>query len=242
MPNEQLVAHIRDEFARGTDKTTLIQSLLAAGWKVEDINAAMASVVPLMPNQTQTPIAPVQPAYAASQQVTGSTKTAIQNIAAGLFITCVTVLTVVSILGVWEFFSEDVIIKSFETLGLLAFVSVIVIIASRFVGDPAAKEEVSMPSPGYRAVRNITLATLIASSVLLTFLGVLAIWEVITSTEILQKSLSSLGIIAFASLIIVMVCLEREQNPFWKKRSGEMSGGAVVVGILLVWLLASMVF
>ncbi|MDO8231777.1 MAG: RDD family protein [bacterium] len=44
MPNEQLVAHIRTQFASGVDKTTLIQQLLTAGWKVEDINAAIAVV------------------------------------------------------------------------------------------------------------------------------------------------------------------------------------------------------
>ena len=44
MPNEQLIAHIRTQFASGVDKTTLIQQLLTAGWKVEDINAAIAVV------------------------------------------------------------------------------------------------------------------------------------------------------------------------------------------------------
>lgn len=44
MPNEQLVAHIRSELARGVDKTTLVQSLTAVGWKVGDINAAMVGM------------------------------------------------------------------------------------------------------------------------------------------------------------------------------------------------------
>ena len=238
MPNEQLVAHIRDEFARGVDKTALVQSLLANGWRVEDINVAMNSVAPLptqnMPVTFNAPTVSIQ-----QNQQNLSLKTVIQDMAAGLFVICVTVLTVVSIMGVWKIFSTDVIWKSFETLGLLALVAVIVIIASRFVGDPSVATEVAMPRPRYRAIRNITLATLIVSSSFLALFGVLSIWEIITDKDVVNKSLSSLGIIAFASLIIVMVCLEREQNEFWKKRSGEMSGGAVIAGIVLIWLLMS---
>lgn len=248
MLNEQLLAHIQGELARGVDKTTLIQSLLSAGWKVEDINSAIASVRPA-PNQNipaapQEPITPMQSAYSiptASLQ-THSIKTLIQNIAAGFFIACVLVLTIVSILGIWSIFSNDVIAKSFETLGILALVAIIVIVASKFVGDPSAEAEPAMPSHGYRSIRNSTLVTLIVSSTLLAFLGVLSIWDVITSTDILHKSLSSLSIIAFSSLIIVMVCLEREQNSFWKKHGREMTGGSVILGIVLIILLANLVF
>ena len=45
MPNEQLIAHIRTEFARGIDRAVVIRSLLTAGWKVEDINASIAVVI-----------------------------------------------------------------------------------------------------------------------------------------------------------------------------------------------------
>jgi CHASE3 domain sensor protein len=44
MLNEQLIAHIRTEFARGIDRAVVIRSLLTAGWKVEDINAGIAVV------------------------------------------------------------------------------------------------------------------------------------------------------------------------------------------------------
>lgn len=239
MPNEQLLAHIRTELARGVDKTTLIQSLLGAGWKVEDINAAMSSVGPApSQNVPAAPVQTMQQSYSVphSSPQGGSMKDVVQNVAAGLFIGCVTVLTAISILGVWKIFSTDVITKSFETLGLLAFVAVVVIVASKFVGDPSVVTE-PIPRPGYRAMRNITLATLIGSSSLLALLGVLSIWDVITDKNILNKSLSSLAIIAFSSFIIVMVCLEREQNPFWKKRGGQVSGGAVVVVIIFIWLM-----
>lgn len=245
MPNEQLLAYIRSELARGVNKTALVQSLLAAGWKVEDINAAMAGVAPApsqnVPTAPRVPAASVQTAqhsYAIPQSSSqsGSMKGVVQNVAAGLFIACVTVLSAISIMGVWKIFSSDVITKSFETLGLLAFVAVVVIVASKFVGDPSVVAE-PIPRPGYRAMRNITLATLIGSSSLLALLGVLSIWDVITDKDILNKSLSSLAIIAFSSFIIVLICLEREQNPFWKKRGGQVSGGAVVVAIIFIWLM-----
>lgn len=237
MPNEQLLAHIRTELARGIDREAIVQPLLTAGWRAEDINAAMAIAVPVANPSVPTaprPPAPTQPqAYVAPAQ--GSEiKTLVQNIASGLFVTCVFVLTIISILGVWKFFSGDVITKSFETLGLLAFVAGVVIFASRFVGDPAT---VAMPSPAFRATRNITLGALIVSSVLLAFFGVLSIWDVITDRDILTKVLSSLAIVAFSSLVVVIVCLEREQNQLWKKRGGQISGGAVVVGILFLWMM-----
>ncbi len=112
MPNEQLVAHIHSELARGVDKSALIQSLIAAGWKVEDINAAMNGTAPA-PSQNipATPRAPVQSAPVASAQEVSCMKTLVQNTASGLFIACVFILTVVGILGGWALFCGDVLSK-----------------------------------------------------------------------------------------------------------------------------------
>ena len=75
---------------------------------------------------------------------------------------------------------------------------------------PHAAAEQSVSNPKFRAIRNITLIVLIVSAALLTLLGVLAIWGVINDSSTVSKSLSSLAIIAFSALIIVMVCRERE--------------------------------
>lgn len=233
MPNEQLVVHIRDEFSRGTDRATVVRALANAGWKAEDINAAISIVEPSRDRIVPTPTS----ATPTTPTIGSATKTMVQNTASGLFIACIFILTLASILGVWKIFSSDVITKSFETLGVLAFVAAVVILASRFVGDPAT---VALPSPAFRPVRNITLGTLIVSSVLLAFFGVLSIWDVITDKDVLAKTLSSLAIIAFSSLIAVMVCLEREQNQVWKKRSGQISGGAFVVGVLFLWMMLAL--
>ncbi|MHB8710177.1 MAG: PH domain-containing protein [Minisyncoccota bacterium] len=61
MPNDQLVAYIRSEFARGVDRATVIHSLVTASWKVEDINAAIASIDGVsnqhIPSAPQAPMA-----------------------------------------------------------------------------------------------------------------------------------------------------------------------------------------
>lgn len=188
------------------------------------------------------PTNPVPNPYTPQVQITesrgGSVKTVIQNAAAGVFIACVVVLTAISVFGVWDIFSGDVIMKSFETLGLLALVAIVVIVASNFVGDPGAANVVAVPNPGFRIMRNVTLTTLIASSTFLALLGVMSIWELISDQKVLGKSLSSLAIVAFASLIIVLLCLEREKSPLWEKRSAEISGGAIIAAIVFIYIMA----
>jgi len=168
----------------------------------------------------------------------------IQDFAAGFFILCVAALTVISILGVWEFFGTDVIWKSFQTLGLVAIVSIIVIVAGRFIGNQQEVVPGALPptSPGFKGIRNVTLGVLIISAALLALIGVLAIWEVIANREIVFKSLSSVAILTFSSIIIVMACLERENGNVWKRHGHQLSGGAVLSFILLAWVLAATMF
>ena len=164
---------------------------------------------------------------------------ALQNLSGGIFIFCVAVLTIVSVMGIWEVFGTDVIWKSFQTLGLLAVVAVVVLAAGKFVTPDTApgQDESMMPHPMFKGIRNATLGVLIVSAGLLALLGVLAIWEVIKDSATVYKSLSSLAVLAFSSLIIVMVCLEREQNSLWKRRGHQLGGVTVLAFVLLLWLL-----
>ena len=59
----------------------------------------------------------------------------IQDVAVIVFLSALGVLSVISILGVWDFFGKDVITKSFETIGFLAVISVIVMISAHFFGN-----------------------------------------------------------------------------------------------------------
>jgi len=161
----------------------------------------------------------------------------IQNAASSLFIVAVAVLSLISILGVWDFFNKDVIVKSFQTLGLLAVVAIVVMVAGRFVGrGPESGVSVALPHPIFKTIRVITLGILIVSAVLLAFLGICSIWDIITEKEILYKSLSSLGILAFSAFVIVMTCLEREDSPLLK-RNGKTSSGGIIGIILLAYVL-----
>src|SRR3989339_1453528 len=170
----------------------------------------------------------------------------IQNGAAFVFILSVVILATISICGVWKIFSDDVITKSIQTFGLLSVVAVIVIIAGRFidsreqltVSNTGAVESLPFSNPVFTSIRQITLGVLIISISLLALFGVLAIWDVL-SGEVLNKSLSSIAIIAFASVVIVITCLEREKHKLMQQK---MSGGVILLLLILGWILLSSLF
>lgn len=162
----------------------------------------------------------------------------IQDAAAFLFIIAVGVLTAVCVLGVWDMFDKDVIWKSFQTVGLLAVVAVVVIIASRFMSLGIQQSTVpSLPNPIFRAIRQATLTVLIAVAALLALFGVLTIWEVITDTDVLYRSIGSLAVLAFGAFVIVVTAMDRENNPLLKQQ-GVSLGGTVVALILLYLIFA----
>ena len=168
----------------------------------------------------------------------------LQNSAAGFFIVSVITLTAISILGVWKIFNEDVITKSFQTLGLLAAVSIIIMIAGRFMdgGKVAVMDANGLPvpeevNPVFDRIRHTTIVLLIISVALLALLGVMSIWQIIGGPA-LNKSLTSIGIIAFSSFIIIMTCLERVNHPLMHKK---LSGGMIALGIFGFWILSMLV-
>jgi len=165
----------------------------------------------------------------------------IQDFAAGAFLVAVVLLSLVSILGVWEIFGRDVITKSFETIGLLAGVAVIVMVAGRFMeGKNESGVLLAEPNPIFKNIRQATIAVLIVAVSLLALLGVLAIWEVITDKTFLYKVMSSLGILSFGALVTVMTCLERE-NKFQNNgaKSNTLSLRRIVGIIVILWIVSS---
>ncbi len=134
----------------------------------------------------------------------------IQSIAAYFFIIAVSILTVISIMGIWKIFDTDVITKSFETLGLLAVVAVIVMVAGQFMEGKKETTEPVMIDPTFKSIRKSTLAILIVAVSFLAFIGILSIWDVISDKEILSKTLGSLATLAFGAFIIVMTCMGQE--------------------------------
>ena len=164
----------------------------------------------------------------------------LQDTAAFLFIVAVFVLTAVAVLGVWHFFSTDVIVKSFETLGLLGFVAVVIMIAGHFIEARTDVAELEAPNPIFKSLRESTLGILIGSGSLLALLGVFAIWDVLTDKAVVVKAFTSLMILTFSSLVIALCCLEREHF-FIKNANRKVSGGAVLGLLFLAYLFFSLV-
>jgi hypothetical protein len=169
----------------------------------------------------------------------------IQDGAAFFFVVCVAILTVVAVLGVWDFFNEDVISKSFQTIGILAAAAVVTIVAGRYVDarkTPASATDamgnvVVVPvqiNPAFTMMRHATIVVLIISVVLLALFGVLAIWEVL-SGEVVNKSLSSIAIVAFAAFVIVITCLDREDHKLLHSPKGEKNEKSSVLRVIL-WI------
>ncbi len=160
---------------------------------------------------------------------------AIQDSAAFLFIIAVAILTGVCVLGVWDFFSHDVVWKSFETVGLLAVVAVVVIVAGRFMGSGESMTVPTPPNPVFASLRSFTLIILIGAAALLALLGVMSIWGVIADTNVLYKSVGSLAVLAFGAFVMVVACMEREKNPLLQKQG--VSAGGVVTALVLLYLI-----
>ncbi len=170
----------------------------------------------------------------------------IANIAAYLFILAVVVLSAISILGVWDFFSKDVITKSFQSIGLLALVAIIILVADHFIDRHNIQPIESLnnnlqpatitpeANPIFKSLRILTLSILILSATLLALLGIMAIWDML-SGEILYRSLASIAIVGFSSLIIVITCLERENNSVLYQK--KISGGMIFLIIVLAWII-----
>ena len=156
------------------------------------------------------------------------------------FIAVVTILSLVSLLGVWEVLDKDVVTKSFQTLGILALISIIIMVASRFTADSqdAVFSSSEVSTTLFTRLRKITLVALSIAVVLLGLVGVLAIWEILQDRENLYKTVSSIAVLVFAAVVIVFVCTEREGwNLFGEKNRSISIGGVILFLIMFVILL-----
>ena len=160
---------------------------------------------------------------------------AIQDLASFLLIVTVAVLTAVCFLGVWDFFSDDVIWKSFETVGVLAVFSLVIIAAGRFWSTETSVVTPATPNPLFSSIRTLVLGILILAAAALALLGVMAIWEVIADKDVLYKSIGSLAVLSFGAFIIVVACMEREKDPLLQQQGA--SAGGVVVALIFLYLI-----
>ncbi|MDO8516010.1 MAG: hypothetical protein Q7S28_02045 [bacterium] len=63
MPNAELVRYVAEARAQGVPDAQIRVALLSAGWRIEDVDSALAGNIP---GTSQVPIAPAVPSYAAS--------------------------------------------------------------------------------------------------------------------------------------------------------------------------------
>ncbi|MEK7616393.1 MAG: hypothetical protein AAB420_04285 [Patescibacteria group bacterium] len=65
-----------------------------------------------------------------------------------------------------------------------------------------------------KTIQHIALVVFVISVTILTIIAILAIWEFL-SDDVLFKTLSTLGIVTFASLIVIIAAkvIERHQEP-----------------------------
>lgn len=54
-----------------------------------------------------------------------------------------------------------------------------------------------------RLIKNISIAVLVTSVVILTFVAILSIWDVLQE-DTLMKALTSIGVIGFSSLVVLL--------------------------------------
>lgn len=164
----------------------------------------------------------------------------IEDIVTFGFLIVIAVLSFLSILGIWDFLTDDVIIKTFQTLGFLSIASVVVLVAGRYMQTHGTPELVpDVPNPYFGLVRRSTLTVLIVSVSLLAILGVLSIWEVVKDKDVLYKSMSSIGVLAFGSFLITVIALYKEGHRFMNRENKGFSWGALVFYLFFAYIVFS---
>jgi len=157
----------------------------------------------------------------------------IQDSVAIFFIIAVVILAIIAVLSIWDFLEGDIVSKSFSTIGVLALVAGVVIIAGRFL-DKNNNEELGvdgMPlvNPVFSMIRHMTLYVLMVSAALLGLFGILSIWEVL-SKEVLYKAISSIATTGFAAFVVVATSLLREKKKVFEHKP---TGGQILFWIIV---------
>lgn len=155
------------------------------------------------------------------------------------------VLTALVLLSIWEFIDDkDIISKSLATAGILFGASVVTIIATHFITFDRDSNEM-MPesrfvSPSlFTDLRKKSLVSLIVVVVFLAFLGVFAVWDVFAG-EVVVKSFASSVTLIFASILVVLITLERDGKMGRIFRNSE--NNKISIGKILLWGFVIIIF
>ncbi|MDP3988815.1 MAG: hypothetical protein Q8P93_01110 [bacterium] len=170
------------------------------------------------------------------------------NISAAIFIVLIIIATALSMLGIWELLSDEIFSKSIQTIALISVVAVILMVADHVSGMRAVDTETTLTVSEatylqvFIGIKKATFVILTLSVVFFAFMGILSIWDVITKGEIMEKSLGSIGVVAFSSILIMIACMEREGRSV----KGSMSLGKLILlgisSLVVLQMLLTFVF
>jgi prepilin signal peptidase PulO-like enzyme (type II secretory pathway) len=89
----------------------------------------------------------------------------------------------------------------------------------------------------FSLIRRVTVVSFIVSTVVLTFLSILSIWE-IAPRAVLGKSLGSLGVLVLSTIIIVLATLDRDGILVNKRLTLRQIILYFMLGWILFWFLS----
>lgn len=158
------------------------------------------------------------------------------DLIAGLFIGIVVAFAGVAILAIWDILSEDVIYKSMMSVGILGAVLFLVMVASNFLDKN--EQATVLQNHTFAAVRRQASITLSLSVIFFAIVALMGVWEVVES-RYLSDVYATLSVVAGASIVILVVALKRENNPYFINKN--ISGGWILIGLIALWIFFSAV-
>lgn len=136
----------------------------------------------------------------------------IERIAVGTLVFSVSILSIVGLLGIWEWLDNDIIWKSYTTIGVLGMAALLVVgiarVSNKYYAD--APQAPAPESQSWKTARNFVLGVTAAAFLSFTALAVLAIWDFVGDGSLI-KAFGSMGLL-FASAIINLIAFSSQMD------------------------------
>lgn len=160
------------------------------------------------------------------------------------FILSTVFLTFISIYAIWSNNARDLFVKSFESVLLMLFVSLVILVASKYMHSDEELAALQNDEQGeinsietFKIIRKGTVSMLIGFTTILGFIGMMSIWDLFKDKTILQKSLASVSSLIFSSIVIIVVCILRSNKESFGERMKNATPGDIGKSILAVFFI-----
>ena len=128
--------------------------------------------------------------------------------AVGTLVCAVAILTLVGLFGIWGWVGEDVVWKSYSTIGVVALAAFLVVGIAQITGKYAGTPPAPAPeSPVWKAARNLLLGAIGIVFLAFAALAIAAIWNFV-GPDTLWRSFSSMMLL-FTSGVITLVAFKQ---------------------------------